>query len=407
MRVLILSQWYAPEPHAGRVVSLAEGLALKGHEVTVVTGFPNYPQGHLYSGYSLSWRQWEETNGVRLLRLPLYPDQSRSILKRSLNYLSFSASSMALAPALTRDFDVLWAFTALVGIPAMWIAFWKRVPFVMDIADLWPETLIATGMFREGLVTNALARLGNAVYARADRLTIQNHGFINNLVEKGIPRCKLHVVDNIADSSIYRPLEPDPALGRKFGLEGKFNLMFAGTMGLGQGLGSLIRAAVLLKSERQVQFVFIGAGADLDRTKALAHELGTENVLFLPQQPADRIAEFFAHAGALLVHLRKDPLFECMVPSKTQSSLACGKPILMALNGEGAHLIDEAEAGLTCPPDDPRALAETVLKLVAMPRTERDRLAENALALFRRRFTKQVMVDSVERILTQAVAARL
>jgi len=407
MRILIFSQWYAPEPHAVRVVTLAEGLAGKGHAVTVVTGFPNTPLGRVYDGYSIAWRTWEKRDGVDILRLPLYPDHSRSILKRSANYLSFTASSMVLGPLLTGRFDVLWAYTALVGVPAVWLAYCKRIPFVMDIADIWPETLIATGMFREGLATRFLAGLGNAVYARAAGLTVQSEGFKTNLIEKGLPASKLHVVGNAADPAVYRPLPPDPAIGAEYGLDGKFNIMFAGTMGLAQGLPSLIRAAALLKDDPRIQFVFIGDGADLDRTKALAAELNTTNVVFVPLQPAERVASFFSHAGALLVHLKKDPLFAITVPSKTQSSLACGKPILMALDGEGARLIEEARAGVACAPDDPAAIALAVRRLAAMPAEERNRLAENALALFKRRFTKEVLVDSVEKILEDAAADRL
>ena len=147
MKILIISQWYKPEPD-GRVSALAEGLVKKGHEVNVVTAFPHYPKDRLYEGYQLKWRQWESINGVTVLRLPIYPNYSRSVVKRSINYLSFMASLIFLAPFLLRRTDVIWSYTVLVGLPSIWISRLFRVPVVMEIADIWPDTITASGMLK-------------------------------------------------------------------------------------------------------------------------------------------------------------------------------------------------------------------------------------------------------------------
>lgn len=402
MRVLVLSQWYSPEQVAPRVVSLAEALHVKGHQVQVVTAFPNYPQGVLYPGYPLRWRRRDLVNGVPVLRLPLYPDHSKSIIRRSAHYLSFSASCMALAPFLAKRPDVIWAYTALAGIPAAWLGLTLRAPFVLEIADLWPETLTATGFFEPGLLTAALDRLGRFVYGRAAGLTVQNQGFKRNLAGKGVPAEKIQVIENTADDKVYRPLPPDPEFGRRYGLIDRFNVIFAGAMGVAQGLGTLMETAGMLKREPDIQLVMIGDGADLERAKSMASSLGADNVRFITSQPPERMPSFFAHAGALLVHLRREPIFELTTPSKTQAYLACAKPVIMAVPGEGARLIREAGAGITCPSEDPRALAAAILQLHRSPAAERARMGEAALALFRARFRPEAALERLEAALVAA-----
>jgi glycosyltransferase involved in cell wall biosynthesis len=405
MRILLLSQWFAPEP-AARAGALAEELSVRGHSVTVVTGFPNYPQGRLYPGYKMRPWSWEDRGRFRVLRLALYPDHSRSALKRLLHYLSFWATSMTLGPWLCGRADAVWAFTMHAGLPGVWLRWLRRFPFVLDVADVWPETLSETGMLRPGLLMRAAGAYCRLVYRNAGFLTVQSHGFRDNLIGKGVPAEKIIVVENMADDAIYHPQEPDPEFGREHGLLGRFNVIFAGAMGLAQGLPTLIQAASKLTDRADVQFVLVGEGACIAEAKGMARRMGLDNVRFVPHQPASDMPKFFAHAGALLVHLKRSPLFSITVPAKTQVYLASGKPVIMAVAGEGARLIAENGCGLACPPEDPDALAAAVRELRGMNPEQRAALGRAGHALYLRRFTKQAMVDRMESVLAAAAEGR-
>lgn len=405
MRIILLSQWFAPEP-AARANALAAELSAKGHSVTVVTGFPNYPQGRLYPGYKMRPWSWEDHGKFRVLRLALYPDHSRSAVKRSLHYLSFWATSMALGPWLCGPADVVWAFTMHVGLPSVWLRWLRRFPFVIDVADVWPETLSETGMVRPGLLTRAAGVYCRIVYRHASFVTVQSRGFRDNLLGKGVLAEKIVVVENMADGAIYHPQEPDPEFGREHGLLGRFNIIFAGAMGLAQGLPTLIQAASQLRADADIQLVLVGEGACIDEAKAMARRLNLDNVRFVPHQPASAMPKFFAHAGALLVHLKRSPLFSITVPAKTQVYLASGKPVIMAVAGEGAALIERHGCGRTCPPEDPDALAAAIRDLRGMSPGQRAALGQAAHSLYLRRFTKQTMVDRTESVLIAAAEGR-
>ena len=400
MKILLISQWYAPEPD-GRVSALAEGLVKKGHEVNVVTAFPHYPKDRLYDGYRLKWRQWEKMNGVTVLRLQIYPDYSRSVVKRSINYLSFMASLMFLAPFLLRRTDVIWSYTVLVGLPSIWISRLFRVPIVMEIADIWPDTITASGMLKKGLMVKILDLYSRWVYKEIDAFTVQNPGFKTSLTGKGVEPKKIHLVENWADPEIYRQVERNDELAREFNLNGKFNVVFAGNMGAAQGLDTVVEAAANLADIPSLQFVFIGNGSCMDQTKKLGEKLGAKNLLFLGRQPQEKMSSFFAIADALLVHLRDSPVFSITIPAKTQVYLACGRPIIMAVKGDGARLIEENGCGVTVPPEDPRALAANIKKLMNMTPLQRKALGDSGRRLYSSRFTKLMLLDKMESVLME------
>lgn len=398
MHILIISQWYAPEPD-GRVSALAEGLVKNGHEVTVITGFPNYPKGALYDGYTLKWRQWESSKGVRILRLPLYPDHSRSVIKRSLNYLSFSLSLTFMAPWFISKPDVIWSYTALVGLPTVWISRLFRAPFVMEIADIWPDTLTATGMLKEGLFVRALGRVSKYIYNSAAALTVQNPGFKPCIEKKGVKPEKIHVIENWADENIYQPTEYDEELAKACGMYGRFNVVFAGALGMAQGLDTIIEAARLCADAPEIQFVFIGDGSCLTQTKEYVQQNKLKNVIFLGRKPAIEMPRYFAISDVLLVHLHDEPIFEITLPAKTQAYLACGKPVIMAKRGDGAALIDECACGISCLPDNPEAMAQSVKALLEMSVDRREAMGKAGRALYLQRFTKAGLLRKMESVI--------
>jgi colanic acid biosynthesis glycosyl transferase WcaI len=400
MRVLILSHWYQPEPVA-KPHQMAKELVARGHQVTSITGFPNYPSGRVYPGYRLAWRLWEERNGVHVLRLPMYPNHSKSGIRRALNLLSFASSAAILGPVLSAPADVIWVYDALMsGIPARWIGWWRRAPFIYEVQDMWPETLTATGMLTSDWMIRCVSRVAHFVYARAAAVTVISPGFKRNLVSKGVVADKIHVIPNWANEDVYRPLPPDPALAIEHGLAGRFNVIYGGNLGAAQALRDVIKAAELLQDLPQVQFVLIGDGVEELALRQMVKELGLDNVRFLGRQPAERMPYFFALADALLVHLKRNPLFEITIPSKTVAYLACGRPIVSCVEGDAAQVVQNAGAGLVCPSQDPAALAQAVRDLYAMPVEQREAMGQSGRQAFLENYTRAVLMDRYEALFT-------
>lgn len=391
-----------------RIHPLARGLLAKGHQVTSITGLPNYPHGRLYPGYKQRLWQWEERDGVRVLRLPLYPDHSQAAVKRSLNYLSFAASASVLGPALCGRADALWVYhpPLTVGLPAWWMSRLRRVPFVYEIQDMWPETLQATGMVADGRTLRLFDRLARFVYRQAAAITVISPGFKRNLVEKGVPAEKIHVLPNWADEETYRPLPPDPRLAEAYGLTGHFNVIYGGNLGAAQALGNILQAAGHLRDLPHVQFVLIGDGVEEARLREQASVMGLDNVRFVGRQPGEQMPHFFALADVLLIHLRRDPLFEITIPSKTVAYLACGRPIVAAVTGDAAEVVQQAAAGLVCPPEDPAALAAAVRHLATMPVATREAMGQSGRCFFLAHFTRQVLLERVEQLLIEVAKVK-
>ena len=397
MKVLTLSQYHWPEP-ASRMHLLGAGLVQLGHSVTSVTGFPNYPEGRIYRGYRQRLWLREKVDGIRLLRLPLYPDHSGSASKRAINYLSFAASASLLGPLLCGTADVMWVYhpPLTVAIPACSISSLRGIPFVYEIQDMWPETLASTGMVRSPGVLKLISALARFVYRRASAINVISPGFKRNLVNKGVPESKIHVMPNWADEEIYRPVPFDEALAAEHGLSGRFNVMFAGNLGPAQALDNVLNAAERLSGIAGIQFVLIGSGVDRTKLESAARDRRLSNIRFIDRQPEAKMPEWFALANVLLVHLKRDPLFEITIPSKTISYLACGRPILASIAGDGAEVVQTAGAGLVCEPEDPEALAESVRRFYEMPPQQRQAMGDAGRSAFLRHYTRKVLLRRYE-----------
>ncbi len=402
MKIVILTQYYPPEP-IRRPHELARGLADRGHEVLVITGFPNYPTGSLYPGTHLRLWRWDTLDGIQILRLPLYPDHSRSAVRRVFNYGSFTISAAVLGSVLSGPLDVLFAEhpPLTIGLAAWVLGRVRRVPVLYKINDLWPESVEATGMVRNRSLLNWMGQLERFVYRQAGAIAVISPGFKKNLVGKGVVPDKVHVIPHWAEESLYRPVPRDDQLARDFGMTGRFNVVFAGQLGLAQGLDVVLDAAEKLSDLANVQFVLVGDGTDAGRLHRRVEEKGLGNIRFCGRQPAERMPYFFALADALLVHLKRDPLFEITIPGKTIAYLARGRPILCAMAGDAGEVVRDAGAGLVCPPEDPVALAQTVRELCMMPRDQREAMGQMGRRAFLANYTRALSVDRYEKLLTQ------
>jgi len=358
---------------------MASEFLAREHAVRSITAFPNYPLGRTYPGYKQRLWARDTVDDVPVVRLPIFPDHGRSAIRRALCYLSFAFTASVLGPFFMGKPDVIWAYQPplTVGIPTLWLSLLRRCPFVYEVQDLWPETLASTGMMESKLVFRALHAFARLVYRRSAAIVVPSPGMKENLVAKGVPDSKVHIIPNWADEAVYRPVPPDLQLAATHGLSEKFNVIFAGNFGAAQGLETVLDAAERLSDCPDIQFVLIGDGLEKGKLMAQAADRGLNNVRFIGRQPAARMPLFFALADVLLVHLRRDPLFEIMIPAKTQSYLACGKPVLMAVVGDAAVLINEIGAGLTCRQEDPQDMAASIVRFRDMSPEERLRMGRN------------------------------
>jgi len=367
MRVLLLTQWFDPEP-VPKGLAFAHELVRQGCEVEVVTGFPNYPGGKVYPGYRVRPIQREQIDGVRITRVPLYPSHDSSAIRRIANYVSFSASLLFYTLFLARRADVVYAYhpPLTVGVAAGLVRLFRRIPVVYDIQDMWPDSLKASGMLGNEKILAVVERVCQWVYRMVDKIVVLSPGFRSLLVSRGVDERKIEVIYNWCDeSSIF---DAAAEAGRKNSLPEGFNILFAGTMGKGQGLAAVLDAAEMVREVApRIRFVFLGSGTECESLKEHAASRGLQNVLFLPRVPMAEVGPLLQAADALLVHLKDDPLYRVTIPSKTQAYMAAGKPVLMAVSGDAASLVEEAGCGLTALSENPASIAEAAMALEKLP----------------------------------------
>ncbi len=404
MRVLILTQWYPPEP-ALLIQELAQTLQTLGNDVTVLTGFPNYPAGQLYPGYRLQLYQRETIEAIPIVRVPLYPEHSRSGLGRFLNYISFALSSSVLGAWLVSRPDIIFVYhpPLTVGLPATILSKLWRVPFIYQVQDMWPETLRATGMLNNETILKWIAQFAQWLYSQATAICVISPGFYRNLVMKGVPPEKIHVVSNWVDTNVYYPAQPDTSKAQELGMMERFNIIFAGNIGEAQGLHTLIEAAVLLQDLPMVQFVIIGDGIALPSLRDAVEEHGLSNIKFLGRYPTSAMPKLYALADVLLVHLSDDPLFRITIPHKTFAYMASGKPILAAVTGDVADIIINAGVGIACPPENPEAMAHSIRQLYRMSKEDRQKMGQNGLRAANTTYSRHTLIAQIDTILQHIV----
>lgn len=402
MRILYLTQWFEPEPMIKGLI-FARGLAERGHEVEVVTGFPNYPTGKLYAGYRIHLHRREVMDGIVVHRLPLYPSHDASSLGRILNYLSFFVSATIFSAFRARRFDVIYAYPPItVGLAASIASLVSKKPFVLDIQDLWPDSVVKSGMSGTKWMGSFLHHLCNFAYRRATQIVSQSKGIKKRLIERGVPDSKIAVIYNWADEQAAAPAGLCDLT--KFGFENRFNIAYGGNLGRVQGLDTLVRAAHLASREvPRLQLLLIGDGIESDNLKALVHELAAKNVIIEPGVSRNLIGDVFAAADVLALHLWDDPLFEITIPQKTQFYLAMGKPILIGVKGEAADFVSGAHAGIAVAPQNVEAMAGA---MVQMARASPESLAEmgrRGRDEYRRNFSFATAIAATEAVLQAAV----
>lgn len=405
MRVLIVTQYFWPEPF--RINDVAHGLRDLGHEVTVLTGMPNYPEGRFFEGYGFFGPARDSYDGIPVLRVPILPRGGSGGLRLALNYLSFVMMGSLLGPLkLRQKFDAILVYEpspVTVMLPALVMRWLRRIPVLFWVQDLWPESLSATGMIRSRWVLSVVERMVRFIYRHSDRILIQSQAFREPIEQLDGAAKKIVFLPNSAEA-FYRPIELEADASERRLMPEGFRVVFAGNIGAAQGFETIIDAATLLRDQPGIQWIVLGDGRMREWAATEVEARGLQDsVHFLGRFAPETMPRFFALADVLLVTLRRDPIFALTVPGKLQSYLACGKPIVAALDGEGARVLAEAEAGLACPAGDPRALADAVVALYNMPDFERKRIGDRGRAYFEAQFERGMLLSRLNRCIHETV----
>jgi colanic acid biosynthesis glycosyl transferase WcaI len=415
MKILYLSQYFPPEmgAPAARAAELSRHWAAAGHEVTVLTGFPNHPTGVVPPEYrGKIWRLvvQEQTTGMNVVRTWLFPFPNRKVHERMLNYSSFCASAASTGLFLSRP-DVVIATSPqlLVGLSGWWLARWKRVPFVFEVRDLWPESLAAVGMGDgNSLLHRTLGKIAGFLYRHSDRVVVVTPAFEDYLVEHWrLPRDKISVVENGVETQLFAPqlfsAESAIDLRRELNSEGKFVVAYIGTMGMAHGLETIIAAATQLRDVHlEIVFLMLGEGADKERIVALAEERGLNNVRFVHQQPREKVPAYISASDACLVLLKKTDLFKTVIPTKMLEFMSCARPVILGVDGQARTILEEARGGLVIEPENADALVKAILSLAGDRERARE-LGQNGrehiVSKFSRRQTAEEYIRVLERLL--------
>lgn len=402
MKLLIFTQYFWPEPFI--INDLTRILAEQGHQVVVVTGKPNYPEGYVYDGYRIYGVQREYLyENVEVIRLPLLPRGKGGARELLLNYLSFVVSGCMLAPwqLKKRKFDAILVFAPspiIQVFPAIILKWVKGAHLALWVQDLWPESLSATDHVRHPHLLKLVSWVVKGLYAGCDTLLVPSRAF-EEPVARHASREKIVYYPNSIDVPPSAATVVEIPTDLIAVLEQSFSIVFAGNLGVAQSLETIVQAAILLKEHPGIRFVLVGSGSRLAwlQEQKKIHQL--DNLLLPGRFSMSVMPQIFQRASVLLVSLKDEYIFAQTIPSKVQAYLAAGRPIIAALRGEGARVIVEAGSGMACDPDNPAALAEMIIEMKALPADRRQAMGRSGKAYFNEHFEMRHQVERLVEIL--------
>ena len=404
MNILIVSQYFWPENFL--INDVAKELVQRGHNVTVLTGLPNYPHGKIYKDFIDRRADYQHYKGADIIRVPLVP-RGKGTWRLALNYLSFALFSCVFGPWMLRKkrIDVIFTYQlspVTIGLTAILMGRIKRAPVVFWVLDLWPETLSAVGIIKLDWMLSLVGQLVRFIYQRCTLVLGQSQGFLKSMANYTSNVEKLRYFPSWAEDGFGKSvsqLAPEIPIR-----DGVFNVVFAGNVGEAQDFPAIVRAAHILKDNERIRWVVIGDGSMMNWLRNEVFKMGLDNnFLILGRFPLERMPSFYAHAGALLVSLKKDPIFSMTIPGKVQSYLMVGMPILALLDGEGARVISEANAGYVQSSGNSRGLAESVLMMSKLSTKDRKQFGSNGRTYAQREFSRTVAMKRLETLFQEAL----
>lgn len=405
MRLLVVSQYFWPENF--RINDLVAEMVSRGHEVTVLTGKPNYPEGIIFPEFAKAPTAFSHFAGADIVRLPMLP-RGKGNFRLALNYLSFALAGVCLSPFLLRGrrFDAI--FVCLLSpvtsaLPAVVMRWLRRIPSVVWVLDLWPQSLEAVGALKSKRALALVALLAGYIYRRSDRILGQSKSSISEICRYLPDSSRVSYFPSWSDAILPNDVLPATEIPIRRDL---FNIVFTGNVGEAQDFPSILAAAESLRKD-PIRWIIVGDGRKADWVKAeIARRRLESNVVMVGRFPLDRMASFYAHADALLVSLRADPIFAMTIPAKVQAYLNASRPILAMLDGDGADVVRAADAGYAVPAGDWNGLTEAVRRLAAASPAERARLSQNGLAYSAREFDRATLMTRLEANLVALASAK-
>lgn len=408
MRILFLTDNFPPESNApaSRTFEHARVWAELGHDVTVITGFPNFPTGRIHDGYRNRPRAVESVEGIRVVRVWTYVRPNKGVFRRSLDYLSFALSAIPAGLIERRPDIVVGTSPQLLTVLAAWmLSRLRRAPCVFEVRDLWPESIVAVGAAKDGRGVRALGRLADFLYDHTEMIVAVTDSFEEILSRRGVPRAKIAVVKNGVDLELFSPRPRENGVRNDLGVGPEtFLLTYAGTVGMAHGLSVVLDAAES-SAGSELRLLVVGDGAEKERLEREARARGLKNVLFLPRQPRSRIPAILAASDAVLVHLRDDPLFASVIPSKMFEAMAMARPVILGAEGESAALVREAGCGIVVPPESPGAIVGAARRIAEDADLARS-LGESGRRAVERSFSRRAAAIRMLGVLRDVAASR-
>lgn len=395
--ILVIAQYFYPEQF--RINDICEEWVKRGYKVTVVTGIPNYPQGRYYDGYGMFKRRKENHKGIDIIRIPLIP-RGNNALMLTLNYVSFVVSGFfwKMISRIKADSVFIFEVSPMTqALPGVWFAKKRNIPCYLYVTDLWPENVEIVAGIKNRRILNMIGVMVDYIYKRCDRIFTSSQSFIQAIAERGVPKEKLEFWPQYAED-YYMPIPNESVEATEILQDGVFNILFAGNIGFAQGLDILPETAKILKeNQAKVRFNIVGDGRFKETLIKLMDEGNVkEYVHFIDKQPGPRIPHYMAVSDAALISLSKSKVFSITLPAKTQSCLACGRPIIVSADGEIQQVINDAKAGVCSDAGDAVGLAKNIMELMKLPVEVRSAMGENAVAYYKQHFDKNLLLDRMD-----------
>jgi glycosyltransferase involved in cell wall biosynthesis len=396
LRIMLITEYFPPEIGAGstRAYELARRWSQRGTDVTVVTGFPDYPDGIIPESYRGHVLLREKIDTINVVRTYIYAAPNKGFLKRSISYVSFMFSSILQGTIATKKQDLLVASSPpfLVGVAGFVISRLKRIPFIFEVRDIWPASIVQLGQIKNKMIIHLLEWIELFLYRRAAKVVCVTDSFVEDIKARGIPESKMAVIKNGVDLVFFKPDSLNLELQNQLNLKGKTVVSYIGTHGLSHALDKILDAASLLHNHKELVFLFIGDGAEKEKLIKKSQLLKLNNVRFLASVNKSELSKYYSISDILLVPLRGIPLFKTVIPSKIFEIMAVKKPILLSVDGESRQIVEEAGAGMFVEPENPQDLKDKILELIANPEKVKN-MGENGRLYVEKYFDRDRLAD--------------
>lgn len=402
MKILFLTQYCPPEVGApqNRIFEFAKGLKRLGHEVSILTALPNYPKGEIFEGYRNKGVIVEEIEGIKVIRTSIYATKSKDFTKRLRNYLSFTFSCLFQGAKYieNQDFIITESPPLFLGWSGYVLSKIKKAKFIFNVSDLWPESAVKLGVLNNKLFIRLSTWLEEFCYRKANLVTGQTEGIVDNIISRGFSRNKVHLITNGVDLNFFKKENRDNEYRKLLNIQNKFSICYAGIHGIAQGLEVIIETAYILKDYKDIQFIFFGDGPEKEKLILMTKEKKLSNVTFMPVQMKIEMPKIISSMDATIVPLKKLDLFKGALPSKMFEALASELPIILAVNGEAEKLINNAQAGIVVEPENSKEIAEAVLKLYHDVELRKN-LGANGRKYVSEFYSREAIVRKLEKLL--------